>query len=394
MPLVKGWPAVVGTHNADVFGKIFAGFVYRDVLGNVRSGLTLPLLNEQMIFFGSGMGVSARAFNAVAVRDNRPVFIENDGLVTNAWVLGAAPGANSRIDVLFIKQNDSSALVTTPDATIDTVFGVLQGVAAAAPVRNPAGLPPGALEIGTVLIPTGSATLGAVGVIFTQTYQYTAAEGLPITVRSIAERPTTPAQGDQVYRIDLGCEETYYNLYNVTTNPGGATPAGWYPSPSSDVFFKIRKTGTGIVPGASTTANLLLTVLFGSPPEANVSMPLVGSIYENAFFKWDRSTGVVQVKIEGRYDIQGFASHENTVSVNQNQITKNSATLGTTSLAEDTFLANASSGQMGRCIATNMLLLTTDLIRFLSLISVNHVIGFGAHLESTSFLLRYVGPNK
>lgn len=36
-------------------------------------------------------------------------------------------------------------------------------------------------------------------------------------------------QGNRIHRSDLGYTEAYYGLYNVTTNPSGATPAGWYP---------------------------------------------------------------------------------------------------------------------------------------------------------------------
>lgn len=39
----------------------------------------------------------------------------------------------------------------------------------------------------------------------------------------------SPIQGDRVIRDDLGWEEAYYAAYNATTNPGGITPAGWYP---------------------------------------------------------------------------------------------------------------------------------------------------------------------
>ena len=37
-----------------------------------------------------------------------------------------------------------------------------------------------------------------------------------------------PVPGNRVYRIDLGYEEAYYALYDVSANPGGRTPAGWY----------------------------------------------------------------------------------------------------------------------------------------------------------------------
>ena len=54
---------------------------------------------------------------------------------------------------------------------------------------------------------------------------------LPIAVGSSGQRDTlfpSPSQGDRVYRRDLGTEETYLAAYNSTTNPGGASPAGWY----------------------------------------------------------------------------------------------------------------------------------------------------------------------
>lgn len=37
----------------------------------------------------------------------------------------------------------------------------------------------------------------------------------------------SPVQGNRVWRNDLGLEETYYGLYNATTNPGGRAAAGW-----------------------------------------------------------------------------------------------------------------------------------------------------------------------
>lgn len=53
------------------------------------------------------------------------------------------------------------------------------------------------------------------------------------TVASAAARDAlypAPAQGNRVFRSDVGWEETYYALYNAGTNPGGVTPAGWYPT--------------------------------------------------------------------------------------------------------------------------------------------------------------------
>lgn len=57
---------------------------------------------------------------------------------------------------------------------------------------------------------------------------------IPIGVANVATLAArdvlfpAPTQDDQVYRADLGWEEVYLDAYNVTTNPDGATPAGWY----------------------------------------------------------------------------------------------------------------------------------------------------------------------
>jgi len=39
-----------------------------------------------------------------------------------------------------------------------------------------------------------------------------------------------PVQGNRVYRSDLGYEEAYFGLYNVTSNPGGTPVVGWHPT--------------------------------------------------------------------------------------------------------------------------------------------------------------------
>lgn len=53
-----------------------------------------------------------------------------------------------------------------------------------------------------------------------------------------------PKQGNRVWREDLGWEETYFGTYNVTSNPGGATPAGWYPTQGMMPRFVVSKAAT------------------------------------------------------------------------------------------------------------------------------------------------------
>jgi hypothetical protein len=64
--------------------------------------------------------------------------------------------------------------------------------------------------------------------------QWVAATSDPVNIGVVANQSDrdaqypTPGQGMTVFRLDLGYSETYYGLYNVSTNPGGRTPAGWY----------------------------------------------------------------------------------------------------------------------------------------------------------------------
>jgi len=49
-------------------------------------------------------------------------------------------------------------------------------------------------------------------------------------VSSEAERDEVypiPVQGNSVFRTDLGAKQTYYELWNAATNPGGKPVAGW-----------------------------------------------------------------------------------------------------------------------------------------------------------------------
>ena len=64
-------------------------------------------------------------------------------------------------------------------------------------------------------------------------------------VTSVADRTAkfpTPVQGNTVFRTDLGYSETYYGTYNDVSNPGGASPAGWYPSAGAQIYASVQKT--------------------------------------------------------------------------------------------------------------------------------------------------------
>lgn len=72
---------------------------------------------------------------------------------------------------------------------------------------------------------------------------------------------TSPYQGAQVFRNDIGSLETYYGLYNISTNPGGRDVAGWYADSRQDGLVPIRPTTVTVVTG-SGSANALGQVSF------------------------------------------------------------------------------------------------------------------------------------
>lgn len=89
-----------------------------------------------------------------------------------------------------------------------------------------------------------------------------------------------PSQGMMSFLNDTGAVETYYAAWNATTNPGGKTPAGWYPARSQGVVPMIPST-VAIPSGGSATANSLGQITFASA--ASVSLNGVFSTSYNKY---------------------------------------------------------------------------------------------------------------
>lgn len=74
------------------------------------------------------------------------------------------------------------------------------------------------------------------------------------SVSSASERDAryaAPIQGMVVWRNDLGATETYYGLYNASTNPGGRDAAGWYTNDRATGLMPV-KAGTVQTSGSAT----------------------------------------------------------------------------------------------------------------------------------------------
>lgn len=249
MTLRKGLPVKLGATDADDTRYDFRNLVVCNSDGSPRGGVTSPI-GVALVTATSSMNVSVAAFSGVAVRDGGVVLLSNDG--PTSVLLANAPVSNSRLDVIYAKQNDASATVTSPDANNNAVLGVAQGTASASPAK-PA-IPDGALELATVQIPSTATATNSAGVVFTQTAAFTAAPRGEVVVRSITERNAwTTAQLDQVVRI-LNGESYIWRGAN-----------GWQ---LHTVYA--RYVGPSAVSTLSGTASNILTVTF---PTGRFSVP-------------------------------------------------------------------------------------------------------------------------
>jgi hypothetical protein len=165
--------------------------------GSPRGGVTSPV-GVPLLSATSTMNVQVAAFSLVTVRDGGVVEMANDGPVN--VLLEQPPSSQSRIDVIFAKQNDSSSTVSVPDTNDQAVFGVLKGEASATPVKR-TDLPAGAEEIGTVLIPSTATATNSSAVVITTTCRFTAAAGGKVPFRTLADLQgwTTAGPGQEAY---------------------------------------------------------------------------------------------------------------------------------------------------------------------------------------------------
>lgn len=157
---------------------------------------------DNLVTGNSGsMSVTVRPFNAVLNRYGA-LLIQNDGNVNVP--LAAAPSANSRIDVVYVKQNEKRSPMS--DSSDVPTFGVVKGTAAAVPVA-PA-VPDGALALAQVLLPAGVSNTAASGVVITQTYIGAAMKGDMLTVWTSDQRDalTMVPEGTVLHNMADNCD--------------------------------------------------------------------------------------------------------------------------------------------------------------------------------------------
>ena len=150
---------------------------------------------------GDSMSVTVHPFNAVLNRYGA-LLIQNDGNVSVP--LDAAPSANSRIDVVYVKQNETRPPMSD-GSDVPKLF-VAKGVAAATPVAP--SVPAGGLALAQVLLPAGVSNTAAAGVVITQTYIGAAMKGDMLRVWTSAQRDamTMVPEGTLLHNVADGCD--------------------------------------------------------------------------------------------------------------------------------------------------------------------------------------------
>lgn len=115
-----------------------------------------------------------------------------------------APQSGSRIDVVYVKQRDTTSGIPTPDTTSGPLYAVLTGtVSTGTPSKPDLSQVVGAEELGTVRVDAGATSTSGTGVTVTNTVRQTVARGATIPVRNQAERDAiTGHNGQPVWRQD------------------------------------------------------------------------------------------------------------------------------------------------------------------------------------------------
>jgi hypothetical protein len=180
----------------------------------VRSGLFYNG-NSTIVSGAANMSYNVAAFTAVLTRGATAgtVLMANDA--TYNVVTTAAPGSNSRYDVVYVWAREFSIDGTDSNP----VIGVVQGTAAASPTVPSLAAFPGAIELARILVPSGVTATNS-GTTITQKAPWTATAGGVIPFRTTTERDEgTYNEGQLGWLIDTNALEIYNGSAWVSNTP-------------------------------------------------------------------------------------------------------------------------------------------------------------------------------
>lgn len=281
MTAIESFPGPSGVVDSIELRKNLSSLIVRDVLGAPRAGV-FPRHSNALVTSTATTGpmtVAVSAFEAALVREGGPLFMQNDGSV--AVTIGAAPVSNSRIDVVYVRQNESAAPMS--DGSNTAVIAVAEGTAAASPTKP--SIPVGALELATVTVPAGVTATNAGGVVITNTYVCTATSGGVVRLRNAVEaNEWNPADGSLAFRLDLN------RLYRRSLG-------AWIPAGPVGLRVQATTNASGIVTVANPAAPVaptVVTVQVQQGPAGETQIRTIDAVV------WDTSLGTANVQIRFR----------------------------------------------------------------------------------------------
>lgn len=201
------------------------GLVVKTAANTIRPGLFWDG-NATIVSGKANMSYDVRAFTAVTSRGATAgaVLLSNDAVFN--VVTTAAPGSNSRYDVVYIWPREFSIDGTDSNP----VIGVVQGTAAASPTVPSLAAFPGAISLAQILVPAGVTATNS-GTTITQTAPFTALADGTVVFRNFTELSawSSVIQGQPARDLATGVTWRWFDLYNASTNPTGRAAAGWKP---------------------------------------------------------------------------------------------------------------------------------------------------------------------
>lgn len=225
--------------------KIVAGMVFTDATGAPRQGIFPPATAQFNLVSGtSRLAYRVERFLAVTSRvDGGAELVTNDGPVEIATT--AAPAANARYDVIFVRARRSAE---GDDSDLPEI-AVRQGATAPVGSLVKPTLPAGALELASVVVGAGATSTTQTSVTITNTARFTTWNGGIVNVRQESELTSTPALsavwGARAMSLDTRRVWVFYDR--------------WYPEsgvmPTAKMVWKgvNTQTGNGGVSGGTAT---------------------------------------------------------------------------------------------------------------------------------------------
>ena len=237
MTLRIAYPAPTGVPLSTVDERAdLAANVVRNAAGVPRAGVmprNIGILGQPR----ASMGVDMLALEAILVRNGLPQWVINDGTVTVP--IGAAPGANERFHIVYLKQNETASPFSDPNNNLE--FGVAIGPAAAVPNKAAALalVPAGGLPILSVRVPFNAVTTQSAGVILAAEHPFTSLAGSPFWVRTRGDLPASMAHNTEAKILDTNTEVYYDAVTSIWKKKGlGLVP-----------IIPTSVAGTGVVKG-------------------------------------------------------------------------------------------------------------------------------------------------